>query len=210
MDYKDFNDYELLYLIEEENDDARKILLQKYLPLIRNMVSGFYRKFKSYGISYDDLTQEAYLAFFRAVSFYDSREDVLFYTFLVISLRSKLSNYVRVMTSSRNLFNFTAISLNLDITDSKSITDYIKDNNQENPLSLTEFSEVSKHIHNFIWDLIPLHGQVMELVYNGFTNREIATLLDISPKDVGNIMYRVRIRLKKYLASFQFRERVLY
>ena len=32
--YRDFNDYEVMYLVEEQNEDAREILFQKYKPII--------------------------------------------------------------------------------------------------------------------------------------------------------------------------------
>ena len=34
--YRDLNDYEIMYLVEE-NDDAKELLLEKYKPIIINM-----------------------------------------------------------------------------------------------------------------------------------------------------------------------------
>jgi DNA-directed RNA polymerase specialized sigma subunit len=37
MEYKNFNDYELLYYISEGNEDANNIIIKKYEPLINKI-----------------------------------------------------------------------------------------------------------------------------------------------------------------------------
>lgn len=205
MDYKNINDYELLYLIEEEGDVAYDILYQKYLPLIKNITIKFYKYLKGYGVEFDDLFQEAYLAFLKTIKLFNDKENTLFYTFLRININSKLLNYSRVITSQKNLFYLNMISLNEPLSYNNDITvgDCVKDNIQEDPLMSLEYYETFKRIETFKLELIPLHSQIFELVCNGFNNREIANLLDLSVKDVSNVLYRIRKRLKLYLSSSQ-------
>ena len=39
MDYKNINDYEVLYRIEEKDDYAEDIMYKKYFPIIRGIAS---------------------------------------------------------------------------------------------------------------------------------------------------------------------------
>ena len=205
MDYKDVNDYELLYLIEEENDDARELLYKKYLPMLKIIAVKYYGYLKFYGVEYDDLFQEAFLAFLKTIKLFKKEEDTLFYTFLRININSKLSNYARVATSKKNLFNYKMLSLNSSLLCDSSLTlaDCIKDENQKDFSLILEHDDILNQLKEFNLKLNPLHSQIFELLCSGFISKEIAILLDIDVKDISNILYRIRKRLKKYLASSQ-------
>ena len=47
MKYKELNDYELLYMVRESNDIIKEVLYVKYRPLIKNLSSEFYEKYKN-------------------------------------------------------------------------------------------------------------------------------------------------------------------
>lgn len=57
------NDYELLYLIGERNDDAHALLIRKYQPLIKSKL----RYFKIRPSDYDDYLQEGNLVLALAI-----------------------------------------------------------------------------------------------------------------------------------------------
>lgn len=205
MDYKDINDYELLYMIEEENDYAKEVLYQKYLPLIRNETIKFYNSLKIYGVEYDDLYQEAHLAFLRTIQFFNERENTLFYTFLKINIHSKLLNYARVIKSQKNIFYKGMLSLNESISpdDDICLIDCVNDEKQLEPSVILEDVENENRVKKFSLNLMSLHSQMFDLLCAGFHPKEIAILLDMDQKDVSNILYRIRRKLKKYLNSSQ-------
>ena len=39
MNYKNINDYEVLYMIRENSDDARDLIFQKYSPIIKKIAN---------------------------------------------------------------------------------------------------------------------------------------------------------------------------
>ena len=57
--YRDLNDYEIMYLVEEENDDARELLFEKYKPIIYRLAISYQKEAKQYGLELEDLIQEA-------------------------------------------------------------------------------------------------------------------------------------------------------
>lgn len=204
MNYKDVNDYELLYLIEENNDEAQDILYQKYLPILRRLTMKYYHSLKAYGVDYEDLFQEAYLAFLQTIKLFNDKGDTLFYTYLGVNVNSKLANYARRITSQKNLFyaNMLSLDFNLSNVDGiNTLADCIEDSGQENPSILVEYNDTLQLLKKFSLELKPLQSQMFELLCSGFNNRDIATLLDINVKEVSNTIYRIRKRLKLYLAS---------
>ena len=41
MDYKKLNDYEVMYMIKENDDYSREILLKKYMPIVSKISSKY-------------------------------------------------------------------------------------------------------------------------------------------------------------------------
>ena len=71
MNYKNYNDYELIYMVREKDDYSEDILLKKYLPVIKSISSEYYLKYKNYCCEYDDFLQEAMIGFQKALVSYD-------------------------------------------------------------------------------------------------------------------------------------------
>ena len=57
MDYKDFNDYELINYIHEGNEDASNIILKKYEPLIKREALKLLPLCNNSGLDLNDLIQ---------------------------------------------------------------------------------------------------------------------------------------------------------
>ncbi len=198
--YRDINDYELIYLVEEKNDYALEILFDKYQPIIHNMARMYHRSLKKYGVEFDDIYQEACLAFEKAVRYYQADNQTLFYTFVCISIRSKLANYARGMTAQKNLAFSGALSLSTPINEEGLfVEDCIENKKSLQPEDESEGAYLRNLLKNFTWELNLIQGQIFELKYHGFDNKEIASLMELTPKDVSNHIYRIRQRLKKFL-----------
>ena len=41
MDYKKINDYEVVYLVKENDEEARKIIFNKYITIVRKLASKY-------------------------------------------------------------------------------------------------------------------------------------------------------------------------
>ena len=71
MNEKFYNDYELVYLIKEESEEAMDLMMRKYDPLIKSVVSYYFKKFNNFKIDFDDMLQEARIALFIYLKRYD-------------------------------------------------------------------------------------------------------------------------------------------
>ena len=53
--YEDNNDYELLYLIEEKNEEAKDLFYEKYKPLVEMKAKRYYSRIQNAGYDLNDL-----------------------------------------------------------------------------------------------------------------------------------------------------------
>lgn len=176
MKYKQ-NDYELIYMVRENDDCCRDILYDKYLPIIKKIANEFYQRYSSFGYDYDDFIQEGMIAFQRAIVSYKESKNTLFYTFATVCIRRSLLTFCRNISNfNRNISNKNYVSI--DDYDSVFL-DVRADIN-----SITCAGELSDMLKKVIIDLPFENSCIFELKFNGFTYREIGLLLDIPSSSV--------------------------
>ena len=196
MDYKKYNDYELVYMVRENDDESKSILFEKYDPIIRKIASNFYTNFKGYGSDYEDFYQEALIAFQHALVTYDDSKDSLFYTFSTFCIKRSLQSYCRNISSNK----VSGLISNFVDIDCYEIED--KNSSIEKNIDYENYKNICKKV---IYDLPSESSAIIELRLNGFTYREIGTLLDIPNSSVEFKSRKRRILLKKKLHSYFFK-----
>ena len=179
MNYPNYNDYELVYMVRENNNDYYDILYQKYLPIIKRLASDFYMKSVDYGCEYEDFLQEANIAFYTAIKHFNENRNVLFYTFVTICIKRRLISYVKNLASKRNGASIES----LDNCSDELICDDI------NMYQVIEQKEVEDILKQCIVDLPIEFSSVLELKLNNFSSVEISALLDVP---VSTVQYRNR------------------
>ena len=80
MRYKGVNDYELLYLVGENNEEVYNSIYAKYKPLIHRMAKTLCENYKSALVEYDDLFQEGMYGLNNAIKSFNGKSGSLFYT----------------------------------------------------------------------------------------------------------------------------------
>lgn len=192
--YKDINDYEVMYLVEEGSEDARNMVFDKYKPIIKSMASNYLKNFNRYGIEFDDLVQEGYLGLYNAVRSYHATRNTLFYTYATISIRSKMLNYLKKYTNQKNLANVGCISLDQDVSSNNDepLFSLIKDEDAILPDEAIMYIDFESKIKEFIFSLKFPYSSIFELKINGFTNKDISVLMDYPLKKVTNDISRLR------------------
>lgn len=179
MDYKKYNDNELIYMVHENDEDSTNLLIEKYYPIIFNLSREYYSKYEDSGYELDDFYQEALNAFYKAIYTYDSSKGVLFYTFVIVCIRRHLTSFGRKISKNINTID------SIDIGD----LEYCLEDINENPNTINSFKGLEKIIKDMIFKLPLDLGSVLELKVNGFTYKEISILLDIP---ISSVCFRVR------------------
>lgn len=192
MNYKNVNDYEMMYLVRDNNDDAVNILLEKYKPIICKKALNYYSRVKHCGVDLQDFIQEGMIAFNRALNSYDENENVLLYTYIIVCLDRHLSTYCRnVCSTKHSLLNFSVRDEDYFLNVSTDDKSWIGNN-----LVLGDTFIKIKNSFEF------LDSNIFELRYNGFSYKEICTLLDISYGMLESRLSKIRTLLRKKEKTF--------
>lgn len=198
--YKDLNDYEIMYLIEE-NENARDLLFEKYRPVVIKIASHYKEQAKICGLEMEDLIQEGYLGLYGAIKNYNSNNNTLFYTYAYVSIRSKILNSITSRSNDKHKCLNQSLSLFQPLICMKDniLMDFIEDKNELSPDFKVEEKQFENLIEDFLFSLEFPESLVFELKMNGFKNKDISELLDIPSKNVCNILFRTRKQLKECL-----------
>ena len=183
----EYNDYELMYMVKE-NEEVLEYMLKKYEPLFIKLAHSFAFKYKNNGIDVEDIVQQCRIILCRTIDLYSPKNDVLFYTFLVLCLKRGIINYIKrnKIESNINYMDYEQYdSLGYFVSPYDIQNDYID-------------YEAQKTVINFKNSLKSLDSAIFELRYNGFSYKDIASLLDIEEKKVDNVLFRIRKKMEKY------------
>lgn len=198
MNYRDINDYEVLYMVSDNDEVALNLLFDKYRPIVLSLVKRFYKKGKKLGLDYQDLIQEANIGLMKAIRNFKQSNNTLFYTFASLCVERELSLCIKRNDRIKNYSLNYSVSLDAKILDQDlCISDIIVDEDNLGPDEAVLIDEILTKTIHFKNSLLPFQACVFELRYNGFSYKEIATLLDVKCKDVDNALYRIKNKLNK-------------
>ena len=196
MNYKDINDYELIYEIRESNEESYNILIKKYSTYVKKLADEYYKNNKSIKVEYEDLIQEGYYGLLQALDNYDERSS-LFYTFASICIKREMERLIKSYSRNKQMVLNSAISLNkpLDSNEDTFMEDVIPSNENIEEYVLSEMK--SREIYNLKYEMPLEMSCVYELRLNRFTNMEISNLLEIPKKKVEKYVYNIKKMVKK-------------
>lgn len=186
MNYKD-NDYELLYLVSENNEDAYERLFAKYSYLISGTAKYYYNLYKNYNLSIDELEQEGRIALYDAIRDYKEKYNTKLITFIGTCLKNRMNCYIKKMSAKK--VRMLLSSLSLDNCDLTSCSTYNEILNKELEKSLILFKN----------DLDFIDANIFEMYYNDYSYKDISTLLEMNIKQIDNRLLKIRSKLKSYL-----------
>ena len=134
----EYNDYELVYLVREQNEAALDILIQKYSPLIGKIASSYY----GVGFDYEDFFQEGRMAFIKSIYTFDETSIASFYSYSMTCVRNAITTAYRKAKRSAGLDLLTDYSDPvLPIASEAQVYYYLdRDHNTLNERLLLEFA----------------------------------------------------------------------
>ena len=198
MNYKEYNDSELLSYIKDQNEDANELMFVKYKPLIKSVAQKHYAKNNNKGLELSDLIQEGMVGLSYAISSYQDNKDTIFYTYAKTCIERKILSALKGVNRLKNKILNESLPIETD-NEEVSIIDVIKDDTL-NPLNMIINYEQEQELYNFAKDILTsLELQVFELKMSGFGYKEIADILDIDTKTADNALQRIKTKFKKHM-----------
>ncbi len=193
------NDYELLYLIEQGNEDAKMTLYGKYKSILLHLANKAYRVCHDMnGASYEDFYQEACYGFEKAIVSFDDTKNILFYTYVTSCIKNQLSLYKRTITRKKDYPLNYAVSIYEEVEPGLSYADLFPSTDLT-PYEVCENNEREKYLRIFQNNLPFMDACVFELRYNDFKYREMSELLDIPMHRITHILEKIKKKKVEFI-----------
>ncbi len=186
------NDFELVYLAQEGNEEATNSLYQKYKPIIVKKSKNAIMYATHHGIDINDIMQEAYIGFDEAIRNFSQNEKASFYTFALICIDRKIANYLRKTTGSKGQILNNAITI--DDTLEKVLGDGL-----DIEYNLIDKDVDNELIHTIKKNLTDFERSVFDLKLKDYSFEEIAKLLNKDVKSIYNTFQRIKSKIRKNL-----------
>jgi RNA polymerase sporulation-specific sigma factor len=200
MNYRDFNDYELISHIRDNIEEANDILFEKYKPLIENNARKLLKTSKKNGIEFYDLVQEGMVGLNNALNSFNEDKEASFYTYAKKCIERKQLSYVIGSERKKHKLLNESISYNINENDEINDMPKILIDNSQNPENMMLDTENSNELTNKIKSLLtPFEREVFELKINGFTYIEISEKLHKDKKAIDNAIQRIKTKIKDNL-----------
>lgn len=201
MRYKGVNDYELLYLVGENNEEVYNSIYAKYKPLIHRMAKTLCENYKSALVEYDDLFQEGMYGLNNAIKSFNGKSGSLFYTLAKLCISREMNGYAAKMLRGKNMILSSAVSFDTPISKNGFVVEDTLYSHDDSVELQFESIEMEKYILDLKYELKDEYMPVYELKLNGFSNAAIATLLDLRYKDVDNYLRSIKKTLRRKIIN---------
>lgn len=201
MRYKGVNDYELLYLVGENNEEVYNSIYAKYKPLIHRLAKTLCENYKSALVEYDDLFQEGMYGLNNAIKSFNGKSGSLFYTLAKLCISREMNGYVAKMLRGKNMILSSAVSFDTPISKNGFVVEDTLYSHDDSVELQFESIEMEKYILDLKYELKDEYMPVYELKLNGFSNAAIATLLDLRYKDVDNYLRSIKKTLRRKIIN---------
>ena len=185
MPQKPLSDEDLVYEIRDGHSDYMDYLLEKYKPLVKSRASSKFLK----GGDPDDLIQEGMIGLYKAVRDYDpaNEKGASFFTFAQLCIDRQL--YKAIEASQRQ----KRFALNDAVVYEEEELEKYSAAGDENPEQIFLDQENADETISLILDALSRTEKVVfNLMLRGYSYREIAEIMDRSPKSIDNAIQRIR------------------
>lgn len=197
MNYKDYNDAELISYIKENSEEANNLLFEKYRPLIINIATKMINYSPNLGLEINDLIQEGMLGLNTAVNTFNQNEEASFYTYARTCVERKMIS--AIIAAKRQKHRILNESMSLEIYDNDEVVlmDSLIADNSYNPENIiVEYENENTLIKKIMENLTLFEQKVFELKTSGFKYKEIADILDKDPKAIDNALNRIKNKIR--------------
>lgn len=184
------NDYELVFLAQDGNEDAVNIIYQKYKPIIVKKSKNAIVFATHHGIDINDIMQEGFIGLDEAIKNFSQDTDASFYTFAMLCVDRQILNYVRKITGGKDKILNDAITINdsLEKTVDDGTNLELSFMGRDNDIYMV--NEIRKILTDF-------ERKVFDLRIKGYSFEEIGNELNKDMKSIYNTLQRIRLKIKK-------------
>ena len=193
----EFSEEQLVSMVNENNEDAKDLLFEKYNYIIDIIMSKYKKSIYALGLDFYEVKQDAMVAFTDALVKYSSGRESSLPTFISLVVERKIQNCIRHADTTKSKMQNETYSLEHEYNIFKRPLAEILGDNSADPLIRLENDENFIELKNKINDnLSPFEKDVYNLIISDFNYLDIAQILDKEPKQIDNTIQRIRNKIK--------------
>lgn len=195
---KEYNDYELIDIVSEGNEDAMELIINKYQPVIKYIANRKLKIASNLGLDISDLYQEGMIGLIEAMRDFKDIKGVTFYTFANLCIDRKINSALTRNNRDRDKILNSSVSLDKKIADSdRSLLEVLSPTNNITPLNEIIEHESDEELYTKIKNkLSDFEKEVFDLKIKNYSYSEIEKKLDVSSKIVYSAMRRIKDKIK--------------
>lgn len=186
------NDYELLYLLQENPDVILDILYKKYNSVLLSKI----KKYNKWNLNRDDYLNVARLSLCEAADNYQDNNK--FITYLNTCLDRSLINYKKSLNRNKHKLLNEAISIDNEEID---LGLNLNDERYNPERLLFEDSNYQELKEKILGKLSWKEELIFTLKEQNYTNKEISEITDNSLKTVYNIITRIKNKVSNIVSN---------
>ncbi len=191
------NDYELLYMVSDNNEEANEAIYKKYESVISYYAKKYLPFVEGKGIDYNDLYQEGLIGLDSAIRNYKEQKDIKFSTFAFMCIKRKIFTAVKVANRKKHSILNDSYSIDYHNEDDKNGFENVVYTNLGGIEDILVSKENTEYFNERLnEELTSLEKKIYEFRMLGFNYDEISKHLDKSQKAVESALFRIRKKLK--------------
>ena len=189
------NDYELIYLAQEENEIAKELLYKKYAKIINMLIYKKYPKIKKLNIDTKDMYSISLTALNDAINFYNQNQNATFATYLTVVINNSINKYIKKYSSKKEQCINKALSLDF-VYSNQEFLNFILDYKNNPDYCISNQDEIKYLTQKAQKNLSIFEYEVYLLLLQNLNYRQIAKLLGKNPKQIDNAIQRIKNKIK--------------
>ena len=191
-------DEQLLARIKEGDDEAERLLYERYKQLVRSRAHSYFL----IGADHEDLVQEGMLGLYKAVCEYDAEKAASFKSFAEICVTRQILSAIKNATRKKHTPLNHYVSLNTSPVEADSeltLLDTMRSLRVVDPEDVVIGRENFERMVQYLETaLSPMERRVLSLYLDGFSYPQIAARIEKPLKSVDNAMQRVKHKLEGF------------
>ena len=193
---KDTNDYELIMLYREEDEDAKNILFFKYKFIIDILINKYKKQINKLKVDYQELYSECNVGFSDGLRSFQDAKSTSLPTFLTICVERRINNLLRKYKTDKYKVLQDTFSLDNEYDD-YNLLDVISDDEYEPLKNMTEIEDYQELIKSIKSNLTDSEYDLLLLKLRKLSYDDISKILKKTPKQIDNTMQRIKAKIKK-------------
>lgn len=196
----EYSDIELTEMVQENNEDAKDLIYDKYNYIIDIILAKYKKTFLVLDMDLNEVRQDALLAFTDALIKYSSDKATSLATFISLVVERKVQNAIRKAETFKNKKHKETYSLDYEYEAfNKPLKEIIGDSSADPLVKIESQERYLELIAKIKKALSPLEYEVYELLINEFNYVDIAKILGKEPKQIDNTIQRIRSKIKELI-----------